>query len=117
MPSRGTKKQYAVRFWVGDVCFDADWRWPNRDTAKWMLSEKDGSCWYHSGALSEEGRMALLKHFKLEERELEFPMETLVSICPRDLERECRKSPLVRQTNESRQSDRIGAHVPANMVI
>ena len=117
MPSRAKRNQYLVRFWVDDRCFDADWRWPDIRAAAWQLSEKDGIQWFPSGALTTEGRAAMLKHFELEARAAEFPMETLVSICPRDLEREFRKSSLARQTNEPHRSDRVGAHTPASLVV
>ncbi len=116
MPARARKAAYSVPIGEPGSSRTVEWRWPDGKPV-WTLAEKDGVAWVSLGCLTSEGRMAILSHFQLEERENEFPLEKLASLCPRALEREFRKSPRARQKNWPHHSDRIGAHIPATLAL
>ncbi len=116
MPARAQEAIYSVPIGEPGSTRTVEWRWPDGKPV-WILAEKDGVAWVSLGCLTDEGRNAILSHFQLEDREADFPLERLSTLCPRDLEREFRKSPLARQNNWSHQSDRIGAHIPASLAL
>ena len=115
MPSRAKADPYTVPMDGPGSSRTAEWRWPSGKPV-WTMAEKEGVGWLPEGRLTEEGRMAILKHFGLEEREFEFPLEAIVLTCPRDLERESRKGSFG-QSDTEHVSDRIGAHIPASLVM
>lgn len=112
-----TERSYSVPVGYPGAPITAEWRWPDKQNAIWVMAEREGVSWTKSGPLTEEGRQALLEHFDLEDCADELPLERIQKMSPHVLDKKSQKSRSGKSRNWVHQSDRIGDHVAAAYVI
>ncbi len=112
MTRRAQKVSFTVSIGEPGSSCSVEWRWPDINTAVWLMAEKDGCCWLSGGPLTEEGRGAILKRFRLESVADQLPLAVLARRAPKELE-------LVHFSLHGKDlvhfSDRIGDHIEAQL--
>ncbi|HUX35432.1 MAG TPA: hypothetical protein VMV71_00165 [Candidatus Paceibacterota bacterium] len=111
-------QQYSLNFSdpASDGVKACDWNWIEK--GKWVMSSREKEIrWQYEGPLTEEGRQKLLEYFGLENAAEQLPLEKIEKMAPAAL-MQLRRDLEAREglPKISRMSDRIGGHIPAELV-